>query len=221
MKVRKEGQRLKTLIAVPCLDMVHTSFVRSFIGMAKTEDCHYTFVQNSLIYNARNIIAQNAIAEGFERVLWLDSDITFEPDTLLKLSADMDQGIDYVSGLYFMRATPTKPVIYSDVWWKVGEGGWVDTGKKNFYEYPKESLFPIAGSGFGCVMTSVELLKKVVGQYGSPFTPMMGIGEDLAFCWRVGQMGLKMYCDSRIKCGHIGQTEYTEKTFAEGMKEWK
>ena len=207
---------MKTLIAVPCLDMVHTSFVRSFLGMAKTEDCHYTFIQNSLIYNARNIIAQNAIKGGFDRVLWLDSDITFPPDALVRLSEDMDNGIDYVSGLYFMRTTPTQPVIYSQVWWNVGADGWVDTGRTAFDEYPQDDIFQIAGSGFGCVLTSVELLKKVVEQYGSPFTPLMGIGEDLAFCWRVAQMGMKMYCDSRIKCGHIGQVEFTERMYQEG-----
>ena len=71
-----------------------------------------------------------------------------------------------------------------------------------------DGLFEIAGSGFGCVMTSVSLLKRMVEKYGAPFTPMMGLGEDLAFCWRVKQNGGKMYCDGRIRCGHIGQKVY-------------
>ena len=57
-------------------------------------------------------------------------------------------------------------------------------------------------------MTSVELLKKLVDKYGAPFTPMMGLGEDLSFCLRVTATGSKMYCDSRIMCGHIGQKVY-------------
>lgn len=197
---------MKTLIAVPCLDMVYVDFARSLIDLEKPEGTVYSMVKNSLIYNARNTIAKNAIKHKFDRVLWLDSDIVCEPDTLIKLSEDIDTGLDYVSGVYFMRTMPTKPVIYSDIWMKI-EGASVNVGSKTFTNYPsgKEAgLFEIAGSGFGCVMTSVDLLEHMERKYGAPFTPLLGLGEDIAFCWRVKQEGVKMWCDSRVMCGHIG-----------------
>ena len=208
---------MKTLIAVPCFDMIHTDFMRCLIDLEKPDGTMYTVMRNTLIYNARNFIAKNAIEQGFDRVLWLDSDIVFEPDTLIRLSEHLDNGLEYVSGLYFLRKIPTGPIIYSDVWYNVKDDV-VNTGAHWMEEYP-EGLFEIAASGFGCVMTSVELLKKLQNKYGAPFTPMMGLGEDLAFCWRVKQAGIKMYCDSTIKCGHIAQVIIDESVFQKQQKE--
>ena len=210
-KYSDEKFALRTLIAVPTYGAVDPDFMKSFIDMQNPEGTTYTIIKNSLIYNARNTIAQEAIRHGFDRVLWLDSDMMFAPDTLLKLAEDMDTGLDYVSALYFQRTFPTKPVVYSDIWYGVTNNE-AFAGAKNITEYP-DGLFEIAGSGFGCVLTSTLLLKTLVDRYGAPFTPMMGLGEDLAFCWRAKQNGYKMYCDSRIKCGHIGTTLYNEEVW--------
>ena len=201
-------EKVITLIAVPCMDMMHTRFVKSFLDMEKPGDTAYSFIQGTLIYEGRNLIANNAIAHGFDRVLWLDSDMAIPKDAMIRLAEDMDTGLDFVTALYFRRKPPVKPVVYSNVRWYVHPDGNVETGAESFEGYPKDTLFECAGAGFGCVMTSVELLKEVVEKYGSPFTPMMGMGEDLAFCWRVAQIGRKMYCDSGIKCGHIGEYVY-------------
>ena len=56
-------------------------------------------------------------------------------------------------------------------------------------------------------------------KYGSPFYPLMGMGEDTTFCFRAKQDGEKIYCDSRIKAGHVGQYEYTEKDYTEARNE--
>ena len=205
----------RILIAVPCFDMVNTDFMKSLLDLEKTEGTSYTVIKNSLIYNARNLIAQNAIRHGFDRVLWLDSDIVCEPDALIRLSEDLDNGYDFVSGLYFMRSMPTKPVIYSEIIYEVRENE-ATTGAKNVLDYPKDSLFSVAGAGFGCVMTSVVLLKKLVEKFGAPFTPMMGLGEDLAFCYRAKKVGAKLYCDSRVKCGHIGTVTINESFYDRG-----
>ena len=141
-------------------------------------------------------------------MLWLDSDVTVPPDALIKLSQDMDNGLDFVSGVYFMKTMPTKPVVYSDVWYEVTSNE-ASAGATNI-EQLEDVVFEIGGSGFGCVMTSVLMLKKLVDRYGAPFTPMMGLGEDLAFCWRAKQNGYKLFCDGRVKCGHIGKMVYDE-----------
>ena len=199
---------MKTLIAIPCFDMVHADFMDSFVKLQKTPDSAFTMVKNTMIYIARDIIAANAIQAGFERVLWLDSDMVLPADALLKLSADMDQGMHLVSGLYFTRKPPVKPVAYSDLWWKQTENG-IDTGAENLWEY-KEGLNEIAACGFGCCLTSVDLLKRVGDRFGSPFMPIDGMGEDMAFCMRVKELGEKMFVDTSVKCGHVGQETYNE-----------
>ena len=189
---------------------VHVEFMCSLIDLQKPKGTEYTVTNGTLVYNARNAMTYTAIKNGFDRVLWIDSDMVFDDDTLVKLSKDMDEGLDYVSGIYFTRREPVIPTIYQDIWWKVNDDGNVDTGSKPIEELPK-GLIEIAGSGFGCVMTSVDLIKAVTEKYGAPFTPMMGIGEDMAFCWRVKQLGFKMWCDGRVKVGHIGQKTFTDR----------
>ena len=197
---------MKTLIAIPCMEMVHADFMKSMLELEKDGDTSFAIIKNSLIYNARNAIAGNAIKYGFDRVLWLDSDMIFPRNTLKLLSEDLDSGLDYVSGICWTRSDPSKPTLYSDLWYKVEENE-ASVGSKNIEEVPK-GLGEIAASGFGCVMTSTTLLKKLVDRWGAPFTPMMGFGEDLAFCWRVKEVGMKMHCDGRVWCGHIGSRIY-------------
>ena len=209
-KVVWRNPKVKTLIAVPCMDTVPTEFMESMVHLREPEGTQLAVVKNTLIYNARNTIIQNAVKLDFDRVLWLDSDMVFEPDLLLRMIDDLDLGIDYVAGLYYQRKLPTHPVVYKEIHWKVADDGWVDTGYQFFEPHPKDKLFEIAGSGFGCVMTSMDLLKRMVEVYGAPFSPLMGMGEDLTFCHRVKEQGFKMYCDPRIKLGHVGKFIYTE-----------
>ena len=116
-----------------------------------------------------------------------------------------------------MRTYPTKPVVFSEIGYEVKDNE-ATVKSEHYLGYPKDTLFECAGTGFGCVMTSANLLKKLTEKYGAPFTPMMGLGEDVAFCWRATQNGYKLYCDSRVKCGHIGQAVITEKAYEQVLK---
>ena len=205
---------MKTLIAIPCFDTVHVEFVRSFMDLKKPEGTTFSFIPGTLIYEARNLIAQKAVENGFDRVLWLDSDMIIPPDALEVLTADMEEHrADLVTALYFRRKPPTNPVLSNDLYWRVNDDGNVETGATSYVDYPENAVFPIRGTGFGCCLTSRNLLRKMVEVYGSPFTPLMGMGEDFAFCWRADKAGFKMRCDSRVKCGHIGAYAYTEADF--------
>ena len=211
---------MKTLIAVPSHDYVHADFMRHLMELDKPENCGFVNVTNTLIYSARNMIAQKAVENGFDRVMWLDSDMTFAHDVLIQLANDMDRfDLDYVSGLYFTRREPIKPVIHKELHWKVKPDGWIDSGATMYWDYPKNELFEIACSGFGCCLTSARLLKAMLEKYGTPFYPLMGMGEDTTFCFRATENGFKLYCDSRIKAGHIGQKEYNEQEYEKSLQE--
>ena len=210
---------MKTLIAVPTHDYVHADFVRSLMELDKPAETGFAMVTNTLIYTARNLIAQNAVKAGFDQVLWLDADMTFEHDTLIRLAEDMG-GRDLVTGLYFTRSEPSVPTLHKDMYWSIKEDGQVDAGATLYRDYPRDQIFEIAGCGFGCVMTSARLLKRMLEKFGSPFYPLMGMGEDSTLCFRAKQDGFKLYCDSRIKCGHIGQKEYNESFYFEQQK-WR
>lgn len=207
---------MKTLIAVPCMDMMNTQFVASLIALEK-RDAEIVFVQNSLVYDSRNELASRAIDNGFDRVLWLDSDMKFDPDTLERLHADMDNGMEFVCGLYFKRKYPVTPCIYKALYiTKDGENR-ITPHADIFTDYPRDEVFRISACGFGMVLTSVDLLRRVREKFGLPFSPTIGFGEDLSFCMRASALEVPMYCDGRIKVGHIGYTEFTEETYNKGL----
>ena len=206
----------RTLIEVPSHDMVHAEFTRSLMNLEKPAGTGYAMITNTLIYTSRNLIAQEAVKAGFDRVLWIDSDMVFPDDTLIRLAADLDEGLDLVSALCFTRREPSVPCIHSKLTWEVKPDGWVNTTAQTYYDYPADELFEIAGCGFGCVMTSADLLRRMIEKYGAPFYPLMGMGEDTTFCFRAHQDGVKMYCDSRIKIGHIGTKVFDENNYIKG-----
>ena len=205
---------MRTLIAIPCMDMVHTSFMKSMLGLMRVGETEVTFVCNSLIYDARNIIAGQAITGGYDRVLWLDSDMVFNPDLLVKLSRDMDEGREYVSALCFKRKPPFTPTCYKDLIYKHGsENNKLEITLNPYLDYPQNEIFPVAGTGLaGCIM-STDLINRVGNAFGHPFAPLQGLGEDLSFCDRVTKLGVEMFCDARVKMGHVGLGTITEETY--------
>lgn len=197
---------MKYLVAIPCMDMMHMQFVHSLLMLQMFPGTEIALGANSLVYDTRNQLAGKAINEGFDRVLWLDSDMTFSPDLVQRLAAHLDRGIEFVSGLYMTRKTPIVPCIFSDV---SGE----PPQSTQYCDYPENSFFEIAACGFGGVMMTTDLLRRVVAEYGLPFSPFIGAGEDISFCMRCKALGVPMYCDSSIKLGHIAYTEITESIY--------
>lgn len=205
---------MKYLVAIPCFDMVHTDFMLSMLNMQRVGECYCQVVKSSLIYDARNKLVQQAIDNGFDRILWLDSDIVFDPDLMVRLAKHIDDGLEYVSGLYFKRQYPTEPVVFQTIT-QVQDGKELVTKALVYKDYPKDQLFEVDATGFGAVMMTVDLAKGVRSKFGLPFSPHLGLGEDMSFCWRAKQVGAKLYCDSRIKLKHIGSIAYSEATYLE------
>lgn len=200
---------MRTLIAVPCMDTVHTLFMTSLLYLRRSyEDTRVSVCSNSLIYDARNILSAIAINGSYDRVLWLDSDMKFEPDLLERLSADLDAGADLVSGLFFTRKAPVVPCCYKALIEKNG----IPTPVP-FEDIPENQLFPVAGVGFGAVLMKTEMLKKVKENGGRPFTPLREWGEDISFCKRAREAGYTLYTDSRVKVGHVGISIIDESTY--------
>ena len=205
---------MRTLIAIPCMDTIHTLFFSSYLKLKKPEDQETTtaVTVSSLIYDARNTLASLAVNGGYDRVLWLDSDMTFEPDLLSRFHADLDEGREMVCGLFFTRKAPIRPVIY-DRLEDIGPDGQLVNVSHPFEDYPREEIFPVAGCGFGAVMMTTDLIRRVGDAFGAPFVPLPSHGEDFAFCIRARQLGATVWCDSRIKLGHAGVSIINEQTW--------
>lgn len=203
----------KIVIAVPTYDSIKPEFVTSLIRMSKYQDTIVSILPYSLVYVARNNLVSKAIDYKADYILWLDSDIVFPDNTLEVLLDDASKGMEYISGLYFSRIPPINPVISKKLIYEKTEDG-LTHGSEAYIDYPDNSVFEIAGSGFGCVLIKVQSIADVVVTYDEPpFLPMKGFGEDYSFCFKFSQLGKKMYCDSRIKCGHVGSFIYDENYF--------
>ena len=204
---------LKYLIAIPCLDSFPTPTVASMMAMRRVDATKLSFLSNSLVYDARNMLAAEAVDTGADRVLWLDSDMRFTPDLMERLAEDMDAGLDFVSALFFKRKLPVVPVLGKSLNLRE-EDGRMKADVTTYLDYPKDSLFEIAAAGFGAVMCSTKMIQDVFDTFGNPFDPIPGVlGEDYAFCWRASQLGYKLYCDSRIKAHHVGLFSYGEEHY--------
>ena len=213
---------MKTLIGIPCMDEIDTQFFASALGMRRTGLVHFDIKKGSMIFDARNEIAVDAITQETDRILWIDSDMRFSNDMMERMSARIDQGCEMVCGLFFKRVIPTAPVIYKKL-----EPPIVDPdGKKHmqvvtYDDYPEDSLFEVEGCGFGAVMMTTELAKSVWDTFGPPFSPSDWCGEDMSFCYRARQLGRKIWCDSSIKIGHLGEIEFAEGTWKGQGKQLK
>ena len=192
---------MNILIAVPSMDDVSARFAQSLAMLRKVGNCAVTFQIGSLVYMSRNELAKRAMESGADYVLWLDSDMIFEPDTLEKLMADMSKDVDIVSGVYYRRMPPFTPVMYSKL--EVGE----DTNPiwEDMKSVP-DKMFEAAAIGFGCVLMRTSVLMSVFARHLCLFDPLRGMGEDLSFCYRARQCGFKIMVDPTVQCGHVSKT---------------
>ena len=192
---------MKTLIAIPCGDQLEANFVECLLNLRPVGETEIKLLKGTLVYDARNQLTQYALEKGgYDFVLWLDSDMTFEPDLLERLMEDID-GKQAVTGLCFGRRPPFKPCIYKSIRVEK-EGLGVMPHADNWYDYPRDQLFEVEGFGFACVLMLMDML-DAMSVYGIPFFPVAGLGEDLSFCWRARQLDIRLWCDSRLKIGHI------------------
>jgi GT2 family glycosyltransferase len=203
---------MKTLIAVPCMDVIEADFVECLTNLVSRytpDEVEVKYLKATLVYDARNQLANYVTSKGgYDFVLWLDSDMTFAPDLLDRLIEDIE-GRQAVTGLCFGRRPPFKPCIYKtlDVTQK---GQMIHPQADNWFDYPRDQVFEVQGCGFACLLMRVEVL-EAMGIYGVPFFPVGGLGEDLTFCWRAKKLDIRFHCDSRLKIGHIMRVSVDER----------
>lgn len=190
-------KEIKLLIAVPTLDYIHRKFVESLTGLVKylepngpEFDVH--FEGCTLVYISRDNIAQKAIDEGYTEVLWLDADMVFDKDIYWKLR---NVGKEFVTAIYRGRHGTHRPCIFEKL-----------EPPERWDSFDQEpDIKEIKGCGFGCVLTSTDILKTVWNRNGTCFRPTPLLGEDLAFCKRVSDCGYSMWANLDAPVGHIGQ----------------
>lgn len=188
---------MKLLIAIPTMDTVPVEFMKSLIRLTQklsADGVDYTVAIESgtLVYMARDRLAGRAVNHHFTHVLWLDSDMVFEPELLEDLQFC---GKDFVTGIAHGRRKPFVSCLFKNIdlnhleLWKLED-------------YPTEA-FEVAGCGMACCLMTTEVIKQVMIANGTAFNPMPQYGEDISFCKRARALGFKIYAEPTVRLGHI------------------
>ena len=201
----------KVFIAVPSMDMLPALFCQSLALLKRSGDTMVGFEVGSLVYNARNNLARQAIQAEADWVLWLDSDMVFSPDLLqrmMKVCTEYD--IDFLTAVCFRRKPPYSPCLFDKLERLPDDKGASYTALMSV----PDGRFQVGGCGFAGVLMSTDVLMSVAAKFnGRMFDPLPGFGEDVSFCWRARQCGYEIWADSDIEMGHVGNCVVTRGYF--------
>ena len=193
---------MKILLGMPCVHEIPTKTVISLLQTAKKGAVEPMLVEGSLIYDARDSIANFAVNNDYDYVLYADSDMIFRADDLNRLLA---HNVGICSGLYVTRRGEQKNVLYEKI----------ITRRRYPYRAPKliednrtTGFGRVAACGFGFCLIKTSVLKSMLKRYKSLFEPKWGVGEDIAFCIRAKRCGFYTFADRDVKLGHIGEKVY-------------
>jgi len=145
----------------------------------------------------------------------IDRDIAFSPDHLEKLYNNLKDGYDLIAGIYCMRSGK-------------GLSGRLGYGRTHFVLDGKIQEFEYVPWGFTGI--SRNLLQKMVDELSLPqlgtelkFYPFCEqkvspdeldvMGDDVSFCEKAHQVGIKAYIDTAIQVGHFGEHCFTIEDF--------
>ena len=207
-------------IGIPCYggmmsEPTVTSLLR-FILLAQQAGLNWsldTMVNESLITRGRNnLMAKMMTNKAATHFMFIDADIRFEPDAMLKMLA-CDKEV--IAGLYPKKALPVNYVINLKPETKIqGDIFTVDTAGTGFLMFKR---------GVYEKLISVHPECKYVDDVGlgKQYEPMMYsifdckiderghyLSEDWLFCRRWQAMGGDIWADSRVLLNHIGHYEF-------------
>lgn len=198
---------MKLLIAIPAMDYMATDFVRSLVALTNRlkddgVDFETRIEAGTLVHMARDRLARYAMNNEFTDILWLDSDMVFTDEILEDLQFS---GKNFVSGICHSRRKPYSSCLFTEYW--------PQPTKWAYEDYPSNT-FEVAACGFAAVLISVEIIRAVVMEFNTAFTPTEYFGEDVAFCDRARKLGYRVYAEPAVKVGHIGHvTIYPEDSY--------
>lgn len=203
------------VILVPALERIEPECERSLVELAKRGYVVRRMSGHSAIDVARSIMASEALADGFDELMWIDSDVAFSPDDFERLRA---HDVPIVCGIYPKKgqrelachaAPGTKEIVF-------GEGGGIiplrfaATGflhtRREVYERMVERLsLPRCNVRFGSGFYPYFLPMVLSEPSAERGTDHWYLGEDYAFCERARQSGFDILADTTIRLSHIGR----------------
>lgn len=182
---------IKLAIGIPNTGVIKAQTAFCLCRMLKDFPHDYTvlFKEGSVLHWNREQLVEGAIKENCTHLLFLDSDMYFEKDAVLKL---LERGKKVVGANYNTRKLPKQstarlyPLIESQ---KPVDG--------------KSDMLQLAESvATGFMLIDLSVFEKISKPW---FFWKENLGEDYYFCEKVREVGIDVWCDLSIPIGHIGE----------------
>jgi hypothetical protein len=164
--------------------MMHAAkFGNQWVGDCSPDKLPYALSRNKVV---ESVVNDDQFADA--SIFWCDSDVLLPSDAISRLA---DSGKDFISGIYFQRGGDHRPLIAN-----------FNPRTKSFQwlsKWPPNVIAPIDGCGFGCVLTSVKMLRDMK----APWFEYKEYSEDFTFCLNAEKAGYQLYVDTGVLCGHL------------------
>lgn len=199
----------RILIGTPFKESAPDDYIKSLVDMviftqAKGHEIKFVNEHGGL-FDARDRVCRKTMREHFDYMLQLDSDMTFPPDALCKL---LERDKDVITGVYVGKGENHKPVLFTELH-KDDENSGPYGLKHGLNELMKDDVFEVKGCGAGFLLVKEHVIRIMLIHKHEWFRPYAGLGEDVSFCQRCTELGVKVYADRTIPMGHIKYTQYT------------
>lgn len=145
---------------------------------------------------SRNNIVQSAIQENCDYLFFIDSDVLIEEGYLERL---LSHKKDIIAGVYHQKVFPyyasVKKRLYGNTYYHMELNG--------------DDIIEIDGASMGCLLIKMKIFDKIhypwfEFKYYKDNGKWEQFSEDLYFCQKLQDIGVKIYCDPSIICTHIG-----------------
>ena len=190
-------------ICTPVYDTYDPRFIRSLRFLQIPGDQGMILeAHGKLLDDARREMTAQALTQPqVTHLLWVDADMTFAPDALLRLLA---RQLPIVGGLCFERRSPYNPALVVD-----------DHVLEN---YPRDMLVRVDATGGGFLLTQRKVYEAISAKYGARSWWVSTTVDDLSnttagdvsFLARAKACGFDTYVDTSVKIGHIAKTTIDE-----------
>ena len=205
------------MIAMPCYDSVKVSTMISLIKLVQQLgksgiQVSINTMKSPLIHQARNYLTSVFLTTDFTHLLFVDSDVEFEPEAVLRmLVAKKDvictpyrvKSLDVNQKMYTVELKKDAPLEPGDlIEITAGPTGIMlihrDVFKKIIEKFPelkiKNSVFPQPGPDHEYYYNFFEFT----------FNEGYAAGEDVSFCRLVEKLGFKLYANTASFTKHHG-----------------
>jgi len=235
-----EMKKPKVYIAMPCYDTMKVetcvSLLNTYAVLAKSGvECIFKSVKSSLVTHARNLLTAGFMASGYDYMLFVDADVEFSHETVLRMLVPEK---DIITTPYRLKENPLQvryPVEHLDpdnikilpfdlVELKSAPAGLMLINRSVF----KVLIAKHPNKKIKFDKEHQDKMDKEVGHRGAiekymynfwdtSFKDHQWKGEDLAFCKLARDAGIKIYANLDSWTTHHGSWGFTG-TFGDSLK---